>query len=631
MSPQSLSDALKLYKDSLNQQPAEVAESTFHKILRTFIYYIFQEWKGPIPKTLKLSPLDIEYSWNFMDKISLERLKDVVEIQKRIFEERGGTDYQKQTYGSSLRQFMGWMKQQDWCPFPADPIPPRNCAPRYRYGHGAVYSESVSGRHQLPPYRLLERETPSALQTQLEQFYTLFTAARQPKRPDEPIKSGVAGNYIISIRAFLGWFHRYARPIYENGAIIAFSADPQVPHIALEELNLELLVPKLDQNQVQSKADAEQKANQIAEYIDLWFCKFLDFLELDRASKSSRSLFTAGTGLHALTRFQYHDQTKDPKYRDIPAMAVVRRHIRQLDAKIKQQKRVSDIDMQWLDLPDVWRGVVTPLRQGCAYRSVDGHLRSITAIAHSFQLFIIWACLTFRPPRRQQEFCELKMALSCPIDPPEGLKPGQVIHPLPVDREEDKDHGYLFKDLDGLWYMDMTPESYKTGATYGHQDLKIPNEPLADGKCFYDYLEAFLYGYYRDKQGNWISGGQPTNPFVKGHGQWYSLRMAFNPDHNYVFVRPYTGGYYEHSSFGKQVRASSNRLTGQRVYPHLLRSIFATWFLDQGYTPERLASLAHAMGHSEAALRRLYDRRKAKDKTRRIEETLSQLLPDFMG
>ena len=182
------------------------------------------------------------------------------------------------------------------------------------------------------------------------------------------------------------------------------------------------------------------------------------------------------------------------------------------------------------------------MREECGYRSSDGHLRSQTAIAQSFQLFVLWGCLTFRPPRRQQEFRKLKLALSCPIQRPDDLKAGQFVHPLPVNRDDDNNHGYLFKETDGYWYMDMTPESYKTGATYGAQKLKIPNEPLADGKCFYDYLEAFLYGYYRDAKGNWWSGGQLTDTDAHD-GRWFILRMSFNPTHNYVFVQPRTGDY----------------------------------------------------------------------------------------
>lgn len=98
-----------------------------------------------------------------------------------------------------------------------------------------------------------------------------------------------------------------------------------------------------------------------------------------------------------------------------------------------------------------------------------------------------WGCLTFRPPPRQQELRNLKIGISCAVKKPSNIAPNQVIHPLPSYRDEAKYHDYLFKDVDKLWYIDMTPESYKTGKTYGHQKLLIPNQVFPDSKCFYDY------------------------------------------------------------------------------------------------------------------------------------------------
>jgi len=50
-------------------------------------------------------------------------------------------------------------------------------------------------------------------------------------------------------------------------------------------------------------------------------------------------------------------------------------------------------------------------------------------------------------------------------------------------------------------------------------------------------------------------------------------------------------------------------LTGVRVTPHLLRDIYATYYLDQGASDALIRSLAYAMGHSVETLRKIYDRR----------------------
>ncbi|MBD2100964.1 hypothetical protein [Leptolyngbya sp. FACHB-261] len=177
--------------------------------------------------------------------------------------------------------------------------------------------------------------------------------------------------------------------------------------------------------------------------------------------------------------------------------------------------------------------------------------------------------------------------------------------------------------------MDMLPQSYKTGKTYGHQSLRISNLAFSDGKRFYEYLEAFLYGYYRDKAGDCISGAELAET-PKRQGSWHSLRMTFNTDHNHVFSAPRSGKPFDVSTFMRLVRGSVHRLTGQLVTPHLLRDIFATWFLDQGYSEDRIRSLAYAMAHSEKMLLKIYDRRRPQQKSRPIEEVMVTLVQQFL-
>jgi hypothetical protein len=630
MTPRSLASVLVLYQQHLFKElDFKVAETIHYNTIRAFSYYILPGWGGSIPKKRRLQPTDIDAAWQFMETVTLSQLKDAPAIQEERFQQLQTSNSSKQKYGFKLRQLLQWCQQQEWWPYPVAPKPPKNIAPPYRHGHGGVGSEPVSRRANLPSYALLKRDTPAKLQQQLDELYKFFTAAHQPKRPTGPIKPDVANHYIEYIRQVLGWFHRYARPVYDDqGRVIALSQDEQVPLVSMEGLSLDLLIPRVALRNRNSDPSLEQAAEQATEYIDAWICHLLNFLETER-QHNSRSLYSVLTGVHALARFQYHQDTADLQYRDIPILGIVRRHQSELNRRIKTEDAASNLWMQWLELPEVLERIVKPLREECAYRTCTGHIRRITAIAHSFQLFLIWACLTFRPPRRQQEFRKLQIGLSCSIKRPKNLKKGQFIHPLPDDRDEYRFNGYLYKESDGCWYMDMTPESYKTGAKYGHQKLVIPNSPLADGKGLYDYLEAFLYGYYRDSKGNWQSGGQlAETPATEG--QWYSLRMAFEPTHNHVFGQPKAGGVLNTSQFCKMIRASSNRLTGQRVFPHLLRDIVATWFLINKYTTENVQSLAYAMGQSEEMLRKMYDRRTTQQKNQPIEDALTPIVQKFI-
>jgi hypothetical protein len=631
MAPKSLADVLPLYETFLyNEHRAKSAQSTFNQTLTALTRYTLPGWGGPCPQSRKPTQAEVEASQQFMKSITLKQLRSALDIQARVFEERGVSSNSRYTYSSTLKKFIKWAQRQNWWPYPEEQTR-KNYARRHWHGHGAATSKKVTTRVQLAPYSLKPEETPPQLQQQLNQFYQFLTQPRWPQRLGSPVRPDVAEGYVIYLRRILGWFYRYARPMYDpEGRICGYSDVADAPPVALDQLSLDLLIPKVKLKYATDKELAFQEANRAAEHIDLWICKFLDFLEFERQSQSYQSQLVTIIGVHALVRFQYHTETQDPRYQNIPAMRMVRRHLSLIKQRENIHKPVSNLEMQWLDLPDVLRKIVKSLTEECHYRASSGHRRSDRAIAQSFQLFTIWALLTFRPPRRQREFRDLKLSLSCPIKRPNNLAKNQVIHPLPPNRADDKEHGYLFKDQDGFWYMDMTPESYKTGATYGHQRLRIPDELVADDKTLYDYLEAFLYGYYLDSKGNWESGGKlAASPSRKG--QWQSLRMALNPDHNHVFVQPRNGKCFEAAHFSSLIINSSHRLTGQKVTPHLLRDIFATWFLDQGYTAERIASLAYAMAHNEETLRRIYDRRKPKDKNRPIEEIMVGLVQQYMA
>lgn len=232
----------------------------------------------------------------------------------------------------------------------------------------------------------------------------------------------------------------------------------------------------------------------------------------------------------------------------------------------------------------------------------------------------------YAPPRRQQELRKLKIALSCPIKRPSGVGPDDLIHPLPTGRERDRNCGYLYRTQDGKWIKDITPESYKTGATYGHQDIEIPNIKFPDGKCFYDYLETWLYGYYIAPDGGWRSCGTSFHAQGEFSQRLYSGRMILEPIDDHVFVQINGGKPFSESNLSKFVSTAAHRLTGQRLTPHLLRDIYATHFLDQGATDAEISSLAYAMGHSPKTLRETYDRRHPQQKYRPIQEAVFDLV-----
>jgi hypothetical protein len=110
--------------------------------------------------------------------------------------------------------------------------------------------------------------------------------------------------------------------------------------------------------------------------------------------------------------------------------------------------------------------------------------------------------------------------------------------------------------------------------------LEIPNVQFPDGRCFYDYLEAWLYGYYKMPDGSWRSCGAAFQPGEQEVGRLWAGRLQFDPVGEFVFVR-HNGTPFAEDSMASYISNAAHALTGQRLTPHLLRDIFATHFLDK--------------------------------------------------
>ena len=670
--PQTIGDALKLYQLELEATyPTKSAENIFSLLMTAITRYTLPGWGYPLAASRKPTAAEKLATEQALQNLEVSRLEDARNAQYRAFEQLQATKEQKYTYGSKLGNFLTWAEKQPWYPYnKRKQLTTSVRAPKKRHGHQSLDKKRLTTRTKLPNYSLKKQELLPALKQELENFYEYRIARRYPGKNQNPVKPGTAEGNMRYLREILGIIQSHLEPRRDSeGKIIGYKNNGSgVPR---EQLSLDLIVPRpvveLKQpDGVESVTQWHYSPEEVARYVDSLTCCVLNFLENERQSQSYNTLLHPLAAIIALVRFHYHDQTENPDYNDIPAMQVLRKHRKATRTLKHNHKPVANEDMKWLDLPDIYKQIVNPLRDECESRCMSGSIRSIKAIGHSFTRFIIWGLLTFDPPRRQQEYRNLKLALTCPVQRPQGVAPNQLIHPLPDQRrkgydtyegylcknEDEKEkkiyHGYLYKDGDGIWYKDMTKESYKTGKAYGDQKLPVPNPKFPNGKCFYDYLEAYLYGYYRDSQGNWQSAGQPWDtPRYKA--TWYSLRMSLlepstkttSPPtpHNYVFVTPQTGGVYSDTHFALLIKLSANRLSGKCLTPHFLREIYTTWFLNGGYREvglqsdasfdEIIAALAYAMATSEQILLKFYDRRKPEDKRKPVDQLMLQMVEKF--
>jgi hypothetical protein len=282
-------------------------------------------------------------------------------------------------------------------------------------------------------------------------------------------------------------------------------------------------------------------------------------------------------------------------------------------------------------------------------------MREGSAIAISFQRYLVWSFLADMPARRQEEYRSLKISLCCPLERPTDVPPNGLYHPLPPEEVRQRRYdrsfadnyfykAYTYKNVnypDGVWVLDI--QDYKTLNTYGPQSIVIPNRRFSDGTCLYDHIERYLYG--------WWMPGAGENPFVydwwdkqlKGQpGQWITAgRAEFCPGDaccignqaqvglwswGYFFIMPQVGQPYTSSGFKQLVATPAHRLTGKYLTPHVLRRVWATWAYQVGLTDHQRESLAYAMSHDVKTMREMYEQCTPDEKRRPIEDAIDELL-----
>lgn len=655
----TLKETLLQYKSHLDAtRSPQPAINCFNQTKSAITRYLLTGMGYPPPIGRKPTKAETKQVEQALQSICLEQLCQALTYLEKGFDILQANDTQRHSNRSRVTTFLNWVEQEELLPRKSRQKRTHRC-PQIDLGHGAPSTKSLTVRDGKLPYGLIEvkpkevelatkiRANPLATEEEMqwveeieqrleldanaEKMYEFLTKERFSQRKDDPVAPSTGRLQVNHLRLFLGWRHNF-----KGVPLQQLSFDALIPHVDL---------PDEDEDDSSVIKAAKKAIKKVEDDFDQELVSFQDFLEQERESQSPHTPQRYLEAIEKGLRFQYHREAKDATYSNVPGMGVLQKHRATIRQKEADHDGVLDLTLKWLDLPDVFEKIVTPLRQECEFRVISGNLRPLRGIATSFQRYCSWGLLTYMPPRRQEEPRRTKLITSCLLtEKPEGLPLGHFIHPLPPQKERhnetEKYYPYLHKE-EGVWKLNHTEFSYKTGKTYKKQSLEIPNVQFSDGKCFYDYLEAFLYGYYRDQHGNWRSAGELTAP-PGANWKLYSLRMSFSPQQvmagkageqvalpQYLFVKPKTGGTYSSATFSEAIGNAAHRLTGQRLTPHLLRDIYASWFLDQGYTSHQIASLAYAMGHSEAMLRRKYDKRKETQKRRAAQEAVSAIVSEY--
>ena len=652
----TLYEICELYFEAIRQRYSpQQAERIINEFRSALFRLLLPEW-GFVRKSRgrKMTDADVQAATEYTKTICVQRLLKVRALLEKALAAATLSQASRNTYGNRLEQLIQWSEQESWWPcerllrIQAQCRPPRQLSGRRHYSDLPL----TSRKGPYLRYRLVEAETPLALQTQLEELDRLLAASRFPGRVFNPVKPITRDTYMKGVRLLLGFFYQHK----------------QEP-VPLQQLRLEDLVPLVTEDDLEGLSCRQQKKlwREKQLYLESWLCEYFEFIRIHNHSTSPRTQLGKLIAVQRVAYYLYrHQVSRKGDYRLIPLLVTIEDEISKVVALKKRWEKTktyaANQEHKWSEavegetaLTTLRRAIVEPLRLECRPRRKDGVFREPFVIAISHQHYLKWSLLTDLPPRRQKAYRTTKIALSCPVVRPAEVPTEGCCFPLPPPEEREKNHdgtladNYLYKTYlykgsvypQGLWILELT--SFKTDATYGVYSMMIPDRPFEDGSTSYEHLDRYLCGWWMPEGNKKLQTYDWWEPQLQGRrGRWVTKgRAEFEPQDScetphrqqsaiwrsgYLFPVPNTGLLASGCSFGGSFERTSYQILAKRITPHMLRYMWATWAFQVGLNDQELRSLAYAMGHSVETLRNMYERCAPEEKLRPIYEAIDRHL-----
>ncbi|MBD3885515.1 hypothetical protein IFO70_27740 [Phormidium tenue FACHB-886] len=494
-----------------------------------------------------------------------------------MFEEQQVPMRTRQTYQSALNRFLRWCELQSWwVPPPTSQRTLNFSKPnsdtaslhhqqakltrKHRYGLGSVAGDVV-------PERLLK---------QLEEFQA-FRSERSGA------KQSTVDRNLRQVRLILGWLHR-------------------IKGISLDELSLETIVPFVDLG-VPSQIELAEKVAFETRDLAKQYIGWLQSTSAHGDSQESATQRNAHSSIDILgiflviAQFIYRDRlpAQNPlvigkPYQDVPVIQLLRKELAEVQSQVKQQRSFNDCSNTVPEWSEVLR-FVEKLRQGCAIdqipsrpakqrRTKSANARVLEDLAQSYQRFLLAAFLSYLPPQRQQVYRNLCASTS-----------DKIIEK--INNVSLGESGYLYL-RQNQWYLHLHDDEYKTSKTYHEISLVLPNIQYKDGRCFYQYLEEWLFKYKYST----FNSTETIN----------GLRQVFSPNHDYFFTQR-NGSRYSHATNFSRLLHSSAGDSNTEFTPELIRRAFAAYVSRQGHIVQKVKALSEQKGQLQLPNSRdeLYD------------------------
>jgi hypothetical protein len=328
-------------------------------------------------------------------------------------------------------------------------------------------------------------------------------------------------------------------------------------------------------------AEAEKTAEDVVSFL-------LDFFDNYGHLYAKETKIFYIKALLNLAKFLYRRitcKTKSPNYQDIEVICALHAFsaelpkeppkFKELPLTLKEVRKVLETYKQHIDNPARF------------HKKSNGKVckekRPIKFTAGDLQRLVMLGLISVVPPLRRRTLGQLEFGRT-------------LVHGIETES------GFIPKDQmpnpsEALYYYDMLPDDYKTGKTYGNYFVALPNYYFQDGSCFYDYLDKWLYGGYREK--------------LLKHGQ----------THQYLFVRTYAnkkgdlkGDPLPYECYSTVIAQLIQKFTGIKIRPQIFRVIYRTHYVNIGAPPDVLDALAFFMQHSPETAAKVYTRRSLSEK-----------------
>ena len=291
--------------------------------------------------TAKLTAAEKRAADEFAATQGIRLLPTLLACMERGFELTKASSASRATYGARLKSALALLESEPWYPgnTGSNRLNPDECRPPMRHGRGDVHDFSLMPNKGKPKkYTLEPHEISPKLQAQLDDFFLFMTDLHRCDRQFSAIEQSTAKGYDKDAKLLLG-----------------FLLHVQNPNLSPEDLSLELLIPLVSEEELQSLNQTQQKrlwqSKQAA--LNSFIQSYFDFLAETLNAESPRTQVRKLAGLLMIAKYVYAMEVETAtQYAQIPLIQTLDKRMKSSHEAVKEWQKnrryVADQSRKWL-------------------------------------------------------------------------------------------------------------------------------------------------------------------------------------------------------------------------------------------------------------------------------------------